>query len=288
MPENTNAPAAVVAPAPADPKAAPVVETKAPSPKEDPKMSARFALLSKKEQAIVREKEALKVEREKFAGERAEVEAYRVAREKAKGDPIAALEHFGHTYEGATQYMLNDKHPTADLGVKAVQGKLETLEQELARLREERSGEEKKRKDAEERATVAEFNKQIFDAVKAGGDKYELVNTLGQQELVSQLVQTHFEQTGALLLVDDAARMAESYLEEQFEKARSTKKFAAKSAAPKATSESASQPGSGSGDSPRTLTNNLGFTTATRQTGDHLEEVAEKLRLFQEQRAARR
>lgn len=86
-------------------------EAKAPSPKEDPKIASQFAALAKKEKAIVRQAQEIKLKESSFA-EREKAIAAREAKIKEseslwETDVFKALELRGYDYSKLTKMQLD-------------------------------------------------------------------------------------------------------------------------------------------------------------------------------------
>ncbi len=87
-------------------------------------------------------------------------------------------------------------------------------EDPIARLRAELD--ELRNKDAH-RETEA-FKADIKKALEAGGEEFELVNALGGVDDVYGLIEAHYQETGEVLDVKEAAAKLETYLLEQAKK----------------------------------------------------------------------
>lgn len=252
------APTAVPVPAPTAPAetgaVAPAALEVAPEPAKSPETApaeekreaARYAALVRKER-LVREKqqalaaeakakESALAEREaKLAHMQEQIATYEKARGGAKLNPLAALEALGLTYEDVTSFVLADNKPTPDLQVKAVRDEIEALKRQqieaAKRAEEERAASieaEKTRLLSEQQAAIEQFHAETAEYVTAHADDYELVNLHEAHGLVVEVIEQHFAQTKRILSAKEAADLVEKHLEEQVEKAISTKRLSEK------------------------------------------------------------
>lgn len=244
----------------------------AEAPKEESKTdskeqaSQRFASLAKKEKAIVKRDLDLKareqslVEREKKIGEGSD--RFEKLKAEAPMNPLAALESLGITYQQITDFILNQKKPSAEL--VAAEAARKATREELDKASKAREDESKKL--AEDAAAdakknheriITEFRSEVAQFVKANADTYELINLYDQAEVVSATIEQHFEATRdagdpKVMSYKEGCDLVEKYLEEQVDKAKTTKKLQAK-ADPQPKVESKSPLNA----KPRTLTNQL-------------------------------
>lgn len=252
---------------PASPSAAnPAAEVRPDQQRLRTDDAARLAALARRERHVQTQREharreiesraaALKAEQQSLAKEREELAALRAAREMAKSDPLKALEALGLNYDAVAEAQLNGgKIPPEKLAAieasrveERVKAEVAKQEAEIKKLREEQESLRKQRED--EASSAAESRMQAFRQdtaayVQSQKEKYQLVTALGREAEVAQLIeQAHAqsyqqdvaaakregrEPTGRVLTVDEAAGLIESWYEEQFEKAYSTPKLAAK------------------------------------------------------------
>lgn len=205
----------VTAPA-AEPVVTPAVETTPPvevvaapepekvEPKEDPKFAARFAALTRKEQAIRAQEAKVK-----------EAEAFRRTFEEderlAKENPLKWLEKRGHTYDKLTQLALNDGSKPADMQIQELREQIE---------REKREAAEAAAKEAEEtaKAKTQEFLTGVGEFLDKHAEKYELLkNHDNGPELVLEVMHAHKAKHGRILSVDEACGFIEKHFEDELE-----------------------------------------------------------------------
>lgn len=181
------------------------------------RMGKRFAELTKRQRELFQKEQELKEREEKLS-------PVSQALAEAKKNPIAYLSAAGLTFEEITEYVLNEGYAEVD-APPSVEKKLEALELKL-------SEKERKEQEAAEAQAQAQVEKQISDfkssimAAAESSSDFELVQSLGQHELVYDVILEHHAEYGEVLPIEDALKLTESYLEKQFvEKIKSTKKF---------------------------------------------------------------
>jgi hypothetical protein len=234
---------------PAEPPAAPAPP--APEPKKEEPTAPRFAALMKQEAELRKAREEMKAKEKALEEREAKMKA---------GDPIAALEAAGFTYEQATEWIVNGKKPTPEMVAAAEAKKRDEAIERLQAAEARREAEHR----AERAVKAAEtFKTAIKDFTGSNVDKFECINaTPGGRgvEMVYQVVEAYYASTGELLgggdrtkAIELAAEEVETYLESLATPLLTTKKFQSKltpsrDVRPPATSAIQKQP-------PKTLSN---------------------------------
>lgn len=239
--------------------------------------SSRFAALAKKETALVRDRAAIKSERELIAKERAESTRLVEAQKLALSNPLKALELLGFTYKQLTEVVLNDNQPTPELREKTLE---ERLRADLDKKLEERDKVSAERTKADEEArnvkVLTEFKAQAsqFLTSKDNQEKYPLINHPKNDlqytvDTLSEMIKKNFYDTaekddsgnivkpGILMSLSEAAKAFEEYL------ADITKEFYSK-LQPKSDGQEKKDPSSKvESTEPRTLTNQMSTNMTT-------------------------
>jgi len=219
-------------------------------PKEEPKkeekepdrLAPRFAALSRKEKAI-RERE---IKTEEKAAKFKEVEDLIAL---SKSNPLAALEKMGLTYEQLTTAILKGDKSVEINKVSKVEEENKALKQQLDTLISNMQNAETK---AKIDAAQSKFNGEIKAALQTAGDKFELLNANPDAtDIVFNIIDQDFTEKTAqakregkeitltdALTFEQAAEMAEKYLEEELAPYLKTKKFAPKQETKPVVSES--------------------------------------------------
>jgi hypothetical protein len=198
------------------------------------KFASKFAALSRKEKAL-RDKEA------EYESKFEEMER-RLAEYESKSkepevnweqlfrrDPLRALEEAGMGYDKLTELALNDGKLTPEMQLSAMR---EEIEGDYQRRFEELENKLAEKEKAEEEAyydSVQEnFQEEIGNFVEQNQEKYELIEASQANDLVFDVIEEHYNETGNVLNIEEAADAVESYLEEEAHKFMKLKKISAR------------------------------------------------------------
>jgi uncharacterized protein YyaL (SSP411 family) len=124
------------------------------------------------------------------------------------------LQEQGLTYEQLADMVLNDGKPTQEMILgeyeQKIMNKMQELEQRLA---------EKEVKEQEQKyeAAIESFQGQLTDFINQTGD-YELIRANDSAELVFNVIEEHFNETGEILSNKEACDAVEEYLLEEAKK----------------------------------------------------------------------
>lgn len=245
-PEALAAPAATTPPA--NEPAPQTAETKAPEPKE----SARFAALTRKERAIVakeqatkaelaKEREAAKAElakeRDALKADRTEFDQWKAKRDQlSKGKKLDAIkETFGWSYDDIFHELVPPNDPA-----QIVQREIEKLEAKHEEARKRQLQEEKDQLDQANVAQRQEFYRETTDAVKKLGDQYEFIAAYEAWDEVPAVFEEIVATQKRMPTFEEVAQIVEDFFEQKALKAAATKKFKAK-ASPQPTQEAPKQ-----------------------------------------------
>lgn len=168
---------------------------------------SRFAALSRKEKAILEKEKALKEQNARI-GEIEELLG------NAKENPMSLLEKAGISFDDLVQQQLGiakeeEKADDPNEKYKMLENKLEEMEKRLADEKEQAKSQ------AEEQA-IDDFKYQISSHIEDNASEFEIINHLGEQELVFNLIEQHYNDTDEILEVGKACRMIEDQLFETF------------------------------------------------------------------------
>lgn len=236
---------------------------------EQPKDSARFLALAKKEKAILQKQQELKSKETELEQAAAKVKAYEDAVKQAKLNPMAFLEQqLGLKWDDLVQFQLNGGAPTPDMTLSAVDAKIEAFRQEQLKAQEELQ----KQAQEEEQRAVEEFHQEVASFVTTHADDYELINLNNQHQLVIDVIQENFRQHRKVLTAKEAADMVEDYLVKEVEKNVASKKFQARSAKPQDQKQGEQEQRAEKAGATRTLTNRMTPAQASTQTTTLTEE----------------
>lgn len=200
----------------------------APAAQQQDNVSRSFAALAKKEKMIVREREAMKAERAAIAAEKVRIAEIEAKYSTKPASPREALERYGYDYKTATEFELNDGSPTPEFIARQARDEVQKLREEQAADRQRFAEEAKQAAEQEKAAVIQEFRTEIHAFVDEKPDDYELIKFNGAQDVVYNVINEHYENTGKLLSITEGANIVEKHLEGMLEKIQQTKKFTAK------------------------------------------------------------
>lgn len=241
-------------------------------PVQDPASSRHFAALAKKERMIHKEREALKTERAAIELEKARIAELDAKYGNKPKSPREALTRYGFSYRDATDYELNDGQPTAEQIAREAQEEIKRFREEQAEAKKKATEEQATRSKAELEAVKQEFRVEIGEFINGAPEEYEMIKFHEAEEVVYHTVEEHYNRTGRLLSIPEAANLVENYLEKKLEVLKATKKFA------KTRPGEPQQPQSGTSRqqepsaSTRTLDNSRSASTPTLITNPRVED----------------
>jgi hypothetical protein len=168
--------------------------------KEDPKFSARFAALTRKEREIVQKERQLKEIS-------AKVQAYEKALQEAKTNPIALLQAAG--FKDLEDYL---KTVTMDAPPVHEQ-KLSQIEQKILAYEQQMKEAQLKQHEAVKQQQLNQIHNQINDFISQNSDQYELIKEYNAVGDVWNLIERVYIETQGQthLTMEQAAAEVEKY-----------------------------------------------------------------------------
>lgn len=217
-----------------------ISETEEAAQPEEDKFSSKFAALSRKEKAIRQRESQLE---QRYAELESKLAALEKPAEPAapeeepldqllRRNPMEALKKFGWDYDKITQMTLEDGKLPADMQLQLMReemersynSKLEQLEKQLEEDRTQRENEKYQK-------VVNKFMTELNEFVDTNGENYEFIKANDATDLVYEVIEEHYEESGRILDKKEAADLVEQYLEEEFRqkiaKTSKAKKFLA-------------------------------------------------------------
>ena len=182
--------------------------------------SRKFAALSRREKEI-RAKEAEYEKRiadleNRFTVKEPEKEPEVPFEYKLKQNPLKALEEMGLSYDKLTELALNDGQLTPDMQMKLMREEIENGYQSKYKELENRIL-EKEKNDEQRRYDDIEtgFKNEIESFVSSNPEQFELIQANEAKDVVYEVIEEHYNETGKILDIKEAAEAVESYLEEE-------------------------------------------------------------------------
>ena len=179
---------------------------------QDSEFDRKFAALSRKEKAL-RERE-LELEK-KFGSKEKALPLER----RIRSNPLKALEELGLDYDKLTELALNDGRLTPDMQMKLMREELENDYKEKFNSLEERiNAKEKMEEEAKYDAVKQGFVGEIESFINENQSDLEYVAHNEATDVVYDVIEEHYNETGRILDIKEAVEAVESYLEEEAEK----------------------------------------------------------------------
>ena len=183
--------------------------------------ASKFAALSRKEKALRDRESEYESKFEEMERRLAEYETNSQEPEVdwehlLRNDPLGALEEAGLGYDKLTELALNDGRLTPDMQMSAMR---EEIERDYKRKFEDLEDrlQEKEETEAEEyyNGVQENFQHEIGSFVRENGEDYELIAASEADSLVYDVIEEHYNETGRILDLKEAADAVESYLEDE-------------------------------------------------------------------------
>ena len=172
----------------------------------------KFAALSRKEKAL-RDRE-LELE-QKYGNKEKELPLER----RIRANPLKALEELGLDYDKLTELALNDGRLTPDMQMKLMREELENdYREKFNNLEERLNAKEKMEEEAKYDAVKQGFVGEIKSFVNENSTDFEYVAHNDATDVVYDVIEEHYNETGRILDIKEAVQAVESYLEEEAEK----------------------------------------------------------------------
>ena len=194
------------------------------SPEKD-EFASKFAALSRKEKAL-RQREAEMESRFKEMEDR--LKAYEEKENtkepeipldyKLKRNPLETLAELGLPYDKLTELALNDGKLTPEMQMEIMRRDLEDkYSKELESIRNDLLERDKKAEEQKYQDTINSYMSELTNFVNES-DKYELIRANDAVDLVFDVVDNHYKETGNILSNEEAANLVESELEEELKR----------------------------------------------------------------------
>ena len=179
---------------------------------QDSEFDRKFAALSRKEKAL-RERE-LELDK-KYGNKEKELPLER----RIRANPLKALEELGLDYDKLTELALNDGRLTPDMQMKLMREELENdYKDKFNSLEERLNAKEKMEEEAKYDAVKQGFVGEINSFINENKSDFEYVAHNEATDVVYDVIEEHYNETGRILDIKEAVEAVESYLEEEAEK----------------------------------------------------------------------
>ena len=200
---------------------------------EDDQFSRKFAALSRREKDI-RAKEAEYEYRMRELEERLQElqnppeEPQAPIEERLRRNPFETLEELGLGYDKLTELALNDGKLTPEMQMRLMREELENGYKSKFEELESRLAQKEEEEEYNKYESIENNFKQEIESFVNGKNEFELINANEASDLVYEVIEEHYNDTGRVLELDEAAQAVESYLEDELEKLMSLGKVKSK------------------------------------------------------------
>ena len=179
---------------------------------QDSEFDRKFAALSRKEKAL-RDRE-LELDK-KYGNKEKELPLER----RIRANPLKALEELGLDYDKLTELALNDGRLTPDMQMKLMREELENdYKDKFNSLEERLNAKEKMEEEAKYDAVKQGFVGEINSFINENKSDFEYVAHNDATDVVYDVIEQHYNETGRIFDIKEAVEAVESYLEEEAEK----------------------------------------------------------------------
>ena len=193
--------------------------------------ASKFAALSRKEKALRERESDYESKVEEMERRLAEYESRDQEPEvdwehMLRNDPLKALEEAGLGYDKLTELALNDGKLTPDMQLAAMRQELENdYKRKFEELEDRLNQKEQLEQDTYYDSIQQNFQDEIGNVVHQNPEKFELIAASEASGLVYDVIEEHYNETGRVLDIEEAADAVESYLEEEASKLMKLKKI---------------------------------------------------------------
>lgn len=192
-----------------------VVNTEAPVDNED-LFSSRFAALSKREKRMVDAQAEIKAQEAKFNDMNSAVE----------GGAMEILKYHGLSIDDVISHALGEDAPKEEVDPNtALREEFEAYKQSIEDKETKRLADIENQNQSSIDDAINNHKQTISSHISQNPEKYELISNQGEHELVWEVTQANFDNTGEILTAEEAADKVEAYLEGKVREMLKLKKF---------------------------------------------------------------
>ncbi len=246
----------------------PVVEAKPEETKDKIVDSERFAALTKKERMIQKRAMELK-ERERS------ISKWEEAEKLVGSNKLEALKRLGISYDELTNLHLSqigDDEPTPEnIAAKKAQ---EVTRQEIAAFKEEQAKAQQEAQQQQYEAAKQQIHTDAERLTNSKPEDFAYVNAESAHDIIVELIERTYFDSGKLIPVEEAAAEVEQYLEDKYNKIAQLPKFRSRNT-PEATQEPKSPGNQDHYQKPQTLTHRA-TTAPVKPRGLSPQEIRER------------
>lgn len=269
-----------IKPAPPVQETTGVASTEAQPQPTPERVSNKLEILIRREAAALNRENQAKAKEAELEAKLKRIEDF----ESVKDNPKKALDLLGLNYDELSRSILADGEIPPEVKIKKVEEKFDKFREE--QRQEVEKGQQLAKAQAEEREKMAisNFKGEIGSYLKENSERYELIAFEGQEDLVFEIVDTHYNRTidpetgiGKVMSISEAADKVEQHLEAKYNNAKKTNKVQTLwGAIPKEMQEKLAKAEVKPSQPLKTLTNQLSATPTKRALPITDEERVQK------------
>ena len=195
--------------------------------------SRKFAALSRREKEI-RAKEAEYDQRiadleHRFSAREPQKEPEIPFDVQLRQNPLKALESVGLSYDKLTELALNDGKLTPEMQMKLMREEIENgYKSKFEELEKKMSEKDQTEKTARYDRIQKNYLNKVSNFVDKNSDAYEFIKANNASDVVYDVVEQHYKESGKILTIKEAADAVESHFEGEAEKLLKLKKVGAR------------------------------------------------------------
>lgn len=188
----------------------------------DQEFARKFAALSRQEREMREMREQIEADRNAVEEMKKQYAANEELKKQLKYNPLKTLEEAaGYKFDDLTKFAMNGGDVTTETKMEMMRRELEEkFGSELEGIRSQYEEAEKNKAEAQQAAAEQNFIEEIQDTITStksedGTLKYEFIAAQNASDIVFDVVEQHYNETGTILEIDEAAEEVERYLEEE-------------------------------------------------------------------------
>lgn len=198
---------------------------KNPENNQKDEFASKFAALSRKEKALRQQEQEWKSKLEEMEARIRSYEEKENTKEpeipldyRLKKNPLQTLDELGLSYDKLTELALNDGKLTPDMQMDIMRRELEDkYSKELEDIRNELLERDKRMEEQKYEETINGYMAELTNFVNKS-DSYELIKANDAVDLVFDVVENHYNETGKILSNEEAADLVERELEAELKR----------------------------------------------------------------------
>ncbi len=181
---------------------------------QNPELTARFTQLSKKEAAIVKERQAFKKQQEEFQTKYKQVEEVNKKVQEfenlKKSNALEAIKYLGFTDTDIFNALASVPEPTPEDKMKKV------VQEELTAYQKMQADKAASVQAEQDKKVIGDYKANIMNTITTDAAKYEFCNFHGEaaKEQVYELIETEFKNSGEIIPMKEALDIVEQFYEE--------------------------------------------------------------------------